>query len=201
MGVYITAIFLLFPGEISSLFYKNPNVAPMIKSLCILCPLMYLEMVCVGILNAIGEQIASMKYRIIDGALRLVLIWVLVPKGGVDAFLIIMVMSNIFTSMLNLYRLLKVTCLPLCLNQWIIKPVIAILIPSFISTVIKNKIIEIFPNWLAILSLGLIIMAIYLIFLFIFKCLGTSEVDFLKTCLKSKSKTKCNGKNKYISKQ
>ena len=200
MGVYITAIFLLFPGEISSLFYKNPNVAPMIKSLCILCPLMYLEMVCVGILNAIGEQIASMKYRIIDGALRLVLIWILVPKGGVDAFLIIMVMSNIFTSMLNLYRLLKVTCLPLCLNQWIIKPFIAILIPSFISTVIKNKIIEIFPNWLAVLSLGLIIIVIYLVFLFIFKCLGSSEVDFLKTCFKSKRKPKCNRKNKYISK-
>ena len=195
MGIYITAIFLLFPGEISSLFYKNPNVAVMIKSLCILCPLMYLEMVCVGILNAIGEQIASMKYKIIDSALRLVLIWILVPKGGVDAFLIIMIMSNIFTSVLNLYRLLKVTCLPLCLSQWFIKPFVAILLSSFVSIAIKNKIIEIFPKWFAILSLILIIATIYLIFLFMFKCLGSREVDFLKTCLKSKNKVKCKDKN------
>ena len=194
MGIYITAIFLLFPGEISSLFYSNPNVAPMIKTLCILCPLMYLEMVCVGILNAIGEQIASMKYRIIDGLVRLILIWTLVPKGGVNAFLVIMIMSNIFTAILNLYRLLKVTCLPFCLSQWLIKPFIAILLSSGISIALKAKVEMVFPNWLAILVLSLIVAAIYLVLLFSLKCLGSSEVDFVKTCFKSKSQSKCKEK-------
>ncbi len=189
MGIYITAIFLIFPQEISNLFYSNPDVAPMIKNLCILCPLMYLEMVCVGILNAIGEQVASMKYKIIDSITRLILIWFLVPKGGVNAFLIIMIISNLFTSLLNLYHLLKVTCLPLDLNKWIIKPTISILLSSCVSIFFKNQLSKLFPNWLTIFSLGLIIMVIYIVLLFSFNCIGNKEISFIKTCFKFKNKT------------
>ena len=190
MGIYITALFLLFPQEISNLFYSNPNVSPMIKNLCILCPLMYLEMVCVGILNAIGEQIASMKYKIIDSITRLALIWFFVPKGGVNAFLIIMVISNLFTSLINLYHLLKVTCLPLDLNKLILKPTISILLSSCISIFFKNQLSQLFPSWLTIILLSAIVMITYIILLFSFNCIGNKEISFIKTCFKSKKSNK-----------
>ena len=190
MGIYITALFLLFPQEISSLFYSNPHVSPIIKNLCILCPLMYLEMVCVGILNAIGEQIASMKYKIIDSITRLALIWFFVPKGGVNAFLVIMIISNLFTSLINLYRLLKVTCLPLDLNKWIFKPAISILLSSCISIFFKDQFSKLFPSWLSILLLSLIIMITYIILLFNFNCIGNKEICFIKTCFKFKKSNK-----------
>ncbi len=192
MGICIAAIFLIFPQEIAGFFYHDPDVGPMIKKLCLLCPLMYLEMVCVGILNAIGEQVASMRYNIIDGFMRLILICLFIPKGGVDAFLIIMMISNLFTSLLNLYHLLKVTCLPLCFSNWLFKPSMSAFVTALASVLLKDHLSNILPIWATVGILVIFMAIFYIILLFIFGCFGKAEIDFLKSCYKTKKKKHCN---------
>ena len=61
-----------------------------------------------------------------DSTIRIVLIFFLMPVRGMEGFLFIMVLSNIFTSFLNLHRLLTVTGVKLAWGQWILKPILAI---------------------------------------------------------------------------
>ena len=73
-------IYDFFPMEVAPLW----RTASRRQMLCFICPLMYLEMVTVGILNAIEKQMKPMRYNIIDAVLREVgLIWLFVPLGGI----------------------------------------------------------------------------------------------------------------------
>ena len=91
-----------------------------------LTPIMYLESVVDGILKGLNQQVSSLKYSVADSTIRIVLIFFLVPVRGMEGFLFIMVLSNIFTSFLNLHRLLTVTGVKLAWGQWILKPILAI---------------------------------------------------------------------------
>ena len=87
---------------------------------------MYLETVVTGILQGLNQQMHSLKYNIFDSFVRISLIYLLVPQKGLNGFLMIMILSNITTSSLNIYRTLKVTNTKIQLKNWIIIPLIAV---------------------------------------------------------------------------
>ena len=179
MGIFISAIFIMFSKEIALILYKNNEVALILKKLSLLCPILYVQLICMGILNAIGEQIASMKYNILEGVLRIVLILTFVPKWGINAFLILMFIVSSFSLALYSFRLVKVTSFPICLNKILIKPTIAITISCFLCVILKTHLKNILPIWSQIIVFSLIIFLIYVFFLLCLGCLKKPE-KFLK---------------------
>jgi len=107
LSAVVAVIFFLFPGEIGMLVYKEPGLERILRTLAPLIPLMYAESVSVGILRGLGEQKASLLYGIIDSAVRITLIAILVPRMGMTGFLLVMVVSNVLTPMLNIRKALK----------------------------------------------------------------------------------------------
>lgn len=125
IGIFIVSVFMTFSYELGVVIYKDENVGPMLRQMAFLCPFMCIEMVVVSILHGLGQQNAAMRYSLYDCALRLSMVYVLIPKFGVNGFVAMVIASNLFTSALNLKRLLKITKIKLRLNDWFLKPVLA----------------------------------------------------------------------------
>jgi stage V sporulation protein B len=88
---------------------------------------MCIETVVVSILAGLGEQVSSMRYNLADCVLRVGLVYALIPARGVDGFVIMVVASNLFTSLLNLRRLTRVTRIRLQWREWLFQPLLATL--------------------------------------------------------------------------
>ncbi len=125
-SIIISGVFTVFAKEFGLLLYGSEEVGFYLQVLAPLTPIMYLESVVDGILKGLNQQVSSLKYSVADSTIRIVLIFFLVPVRGMEGFLFIMVLSNIFTSFLNLHRLLTVTGVKLAWGQWILKPILAI---------------------------------------------------------------------------
>ena len=184
MGVFVSAMFICFPNKIAALFYKNTEVAQMLKSLSLLCPILYVQLICMGILNAIGEQIASMKYNILEGILRIILIVLFVPKGGINAFLVIMFITSSFSLFLYSFRLVKVTSFPIYINKILIKPIFAIILSCITVKIISSNIEKVLPSWVFIAAAGIIIFISYSLLLFYLGCFNRAEKNIIKILYK-----------------
>lgn len=191
MSVFIVSVFMLFPEQLGTMFYGEREVGEMLKLLCFICPFMYLEMVTVGILNAVGEQVSPLRYNIIDSVLRIGMIFFFVPKGGIYAFLWIMIGSNLLTSLLNLRRLLKVTSVKLEFFSWIAKPgIAAAAVGLLVKLLCDHWMFAVFPTWLAIL-VGIGVASVcYILLLFLLGCVTKKDVLWFKDCFHTPKKAK-----------
>lgn len=125
-AILLSGLFTLFAEELGQLFYQSGEVGFLLKVLAPLMPVMYVESVVDGILKGLNQQVSSLKHSVADSALRILLILFIVPDWGMQGFLFIMVLSNLFTSGLNLRRLLTVTGLRMQWGQWCFKPLLAV---------------------------------------------------------------------------
>lgn len=125
LGIFIVGIFMTFSYELGVVIYKDPQVGEILQQMAFLVPFMCIEMVVVGILQGLGEQVHSMGYSVGDCLLRIALVYVLIPIRGVQGFIVMVVASNLFTSLLNLRRLLKITRIRLRWREWFFQPILA----------------------------------------------------------------------------
>ncbi|MEG0340118.1 MAG: polysaccharide biosynthesis C-terminal domain-containing protein, partial [Oscillospiraceae bacterium] len=125
LSILAGCLFTLFSQEIAFVLYKDNAIGFYLRVLGPIMPIMYLESIVDGILKGMDEQIATFKYSIVDSVLRIVLIILLLPKFGMKGFLFIMLVSNLFTGVLNIQRLLKVTQIKFDWKQWTVKPLVA----------------------------------------------------------------------------
>ena len=129
-SILIAAVFTVFAEELGLLFYNSREVGVYLRVLAPLTPIMYAESIVDGMLKGLNQQMRSLTYSVTDSAVRIVLIWAIVPRQGLGGFLFIMVISNLLTSFLNLGRLLTVTALRPNWGQTVIKPLLAAVIAS-----------------------------------------------------------------------
>lgn len=108
-AVPIGVLFLMCGQQLSMLLYGESKAAQAIGVLAPLIPLMYCETLCSGLLRGMGEQNRLLIYNIIDGGVRLILVFLLVPRIGIWGFYAVMIVSNILTPLLCLGRFGKVT--------------------------------------------------------------------------------------------
>lgn len=123
-SLLIGTVFTVFSTQLGQLFYDSTEVGIFLRVLAPLAPVMYTESMVDGMLKGLNQQVSSLKYSIADSALRIALIWIVVPRYGMGGFLGIMVVSNLLTSFLNLNRLLTVTGVRFCYGDWLLKPLL-----------------------------------------------------------------------------
>lgn len=180
IGIFIVCVLMSFSYEIGFAVYKDPQVGEMLRTMAFLCPFMCIETVVVSILQGLGEQTHSAAYAIGDCLLRVCLVWLLIPQMGVTGFIWMVVASNLFTSLLNLYRLLKITKISLRFNDWICKPLLAALTASqALKAAYRYTVLSALPIWLALI-LGIIVIAIvYGIVLFSVGSITREDVSWI----------------------
>jgi len=108
-SIPFSALFFFGSDAFGRLIYGDNEVGEMIKLLSPLVPLMYIDSISDGLLKGLDQQNITFRNSIIDSSIRLVLIYFILPSFGTTGFIGIMYLSNLFTSLMNLHRLLKVS--------------------------------------------------------------------------------------------
>ena len=108
-AIITAAVFVTFADGLGEIVYHNPLCAKYIRIFGILVPVMYLDTVVDGMLKGLGEQMASMRYNIIDAAASVFLVIFLTPKFGVDGYVACVFITEILNASLSIGRLIKVT--------------------------------------------------------------------------------------------
>ena len=171
LSILISGVFTAFARPLGLLLYNSAEVGFYLQVLAPLMPIMYVESVVDGILKGLNQQASSLRYSVIDSVLRIGLIFVLVPVQGMQGFLLIMVISNILTSFLNLHRLLKVTRLHMQWSSWLIKPLLAIATACAFSRLIcRLPWLSGLPPLASLLIGGAVIGGVYLVLMGLFGC-------------------------------
>lgn len=174
------AIFFISGDKIGILIYKDPSVGELLKILSPIVPLMYLDSISDGILKGLDQQNYTFFTAVSDSSIRIVLVVALLPFTGLRGFIVIMYFSNLFTCLLHISRLIKISKARLELLGEIIVPLVSALTVALLT----NALLELFSisNILVyIILLCGISISFYSLLLFLF---GTVTVDEIKNIIK-----------------
>ena len=174
------AIFYTAGDKIGILIYKDPSVGYLLKVLSPIVPLMYLDSISDGILKGLDQQNYTFFTALSDSSLRIVLVTALLPFMGLKGFIIIMYFSNLFTCLLHISRLIKISKAKLKLLGEIIIPLVSALTVALLSNTLLN-IFAINSNLVYIILLCVISIASYSLLLLLF---GTVTFDEIKNIIK-----------------
>jgi len=108
-SVFTAGIMITFANEFGTLLYKSAEASRYIRIFAILIPVMYIDTFVDGMLKGLGQQLASLRYNIIDSGTSIVLVLLLLPKYGADGYIFCVFATEILNTTLSLSRLIKTT--------------------------------------------------------------------------------------------
>lgn len=100
-GFLAFTVFFIFAEELSSAVYGTKDASEYIKIFAILCPVMVIDSLSNGMLGGLGEQRKLLQYGLSDTALRLIMIYFLLPYWGDSIIILMTFLSNFLTCWLN----------------------------------------------------------------------------------------------------
>ncbi|WP_296647658.1 oligosaccharide flippase family protein [Romboutsia sp. 13368] len=172
IAVFASGLFIIFSEELGLAIYNNTQVGLMMKILAPLIPFMYLDRIVDGSLNALDCQLSTLKFNLIDMSVRIFLILYLIPKKGIEGFIIVLFAGTLLNASLSINKLLKVTKIQFKLFDWIIKPMLCIAIAGcFVKYSLAYINLNLHISIQIILSI-----ALYLILLIISGCITKKDI-------------------------
>lgn len=107
------AVILFFSADwLSEHIYKTDDVGFYIRILVPLMPVMFADIIVDGCLKGLGEHVWCMGINILESAASVVLVYTLLPRFGLTAFIFILYFDEVFNFLLSISRLVKVTRQP-----------------------------------------------------------------------------------------
>ncbi len=177
-GAILTGgVFYLYAVPLGRLFYHSDEVGCILRALAPLVPAMYVESMVDGILKGLNQQVSTLKYSVVDSALRLALVVTFVPRAGMAGFLFVMTVSNVLVAVLNVNRLLTVTGMRFRWRQWVIAPTLAVAVAAWGSYVLqRNVLLAACPPIVAV-GLGIALLCgLFLLLLYACGCVSRQDV-------------------------
>lgn len=185
IAVFASGLFIIYYKELGIHIYNNTEVGFMLRILAPLIPFMYLDRVVDGSLNALDQQMSTLKYNLIDMGIRIFLILFLIPRYGVSGFIIVLFSGTLINSLLSINRLLKVTKLNFLFVDWILKPILCVGIASY-----TIKLAFDYLNITTMIILQILLTTItYIILLLIIKCIKKNDIIWFLEAFKKDIKT------------
>lgn len=181
LSILVASIFINYPTEFGLVLYQTTEIGPMLMILALIVPFMYIEVVSDGILTGMGKQVSCLKYSILDSIFRISTIYLFIPIKGINALIIVMLISNIMTSTLTFSKLLEEAKTHFQFSNWVLKPIVAALAGGSFSRLLLSRL---FPQLLTpkfILFWGILLtVIIYISLLFLVESLTNEDVLWLK---------------------
>ncbi|MBR2956953.1 MAG: polysaccharide biosynthesis protein [Clostridia bacterium] len=185
MFAFGTGVFMFFFANKTALaVYGDTESAFYIKLLSVLLPVMYLDTVTDGLLKGLDQQLASMRYNIIDSGLCVALVYFLLPRFAVKGYIFILFLSEIINFALSFNRLTKTAELRLNLFSEIFKPLLAALGAGSLLNLIMYFVFPDISSKLALAMLTVLFVTLYFPCLYILGCVDKNDVIHLKPAIK-----------------
>ncbi len=177
-SILVGGVFYVYAMPLGRLFYHSDEVGLLLRALSPLVPAMYVESMVDGILKGLNQQVSTLRYSLVDSALRLLLVITLVPRTGMAGFLFVMTVSNVLVAVLNLHRLLTVTGMRFRFRQWVLAPLLAVATAAFGGCILERNV------WFAALpavvatAMGICLLcAVFLALLYAFGCVSRRDIQ------------------------
>lgn len=105
LGLVFTVLFLLSGNLLGNKLFHNALAGVFIRRLSWLCPLMYITSLLSSILHGLGNAAQVLYVNLLSCLIRISMIWFLVPRYGIGAYLWGMLLSYIFTTLSCMFLL------------------------------------------------------------------------------------------------
>lgn len=151
--------------ELGTVLCGSSDAGLYIRALAPLIPVMYLDTMVDAMLKGLDQQVASMRYNIMDTALSVAMAYFLLPRSGIRGYIFLLYASEIFNFSLSLGRLLSVTGLRFRLIAWVGKPVFSVIGASVLSALSFRLLGE-----AAVFRFPLVTLAVHLLFTLMLYC-------------------------------
>lgn len=110
----VALLLFIFGDALGKSVYSSAEAGYYIRLLSPLIPIMYLDTVVDGCLKGLGQQLWSMGINILDALLGVVLVWTLLPKYALTAYIAIIYFNECLNFVLSIRRLLAVVDIKAC---------------------------------------------------------------------------------------
>lgn len=108
----VACFMFVFSKQLGLAVYKSAEAGAYIRLLAPLIPIMYSDMTVDGCLKGLGQQVWSMGINIADALLGLALVWWLLPRYALTAYIGIIYFTELFNFVLSVLRLRRITAEP-----------------------------------------------------------------------------------------
>ena len=105
-GLLFSILFFMFSDFLGNTVFKEPLAGTYIRALCLLCPLMYVNGIFSSILQGLGRAMETFFINVTGLLLRLGFVFFLIPCWGIKGYLTGLLVSQIFSSGMYLWRCL-----------------------------------------------------------------------------------------------
>lgn len=186
-SIAVMSLLMSFAFDIGNLIYSNKECGLYLSILAPLVPLMYLDKIVDGMLKGLNEQLHYLSYNIIDSIIRIILIFILIPKIGISGLIIMTFVSTILNSTLSIARLLKVANVKIKLWDWVISPLICSFF-AYGALKLTLRLITFSSLFVQTLIESLLFILVYSFMLIIIGCITTEDLHWFKGTIKIKNK-------------
>ncbi len=123
---FVSGMFTFHAEDIARLLGGDPLVSAYLRMLAPLIPVMNLDTMVDAFLKGLDEQVASMRYNILDAAFSVCMAYLLLPKMGVFGYIVLLYASESFNLLLSITKLHKVSPLKPQLLLWVFLPLFSV---------------------------------------------------------------------------
>ena len=171
---FLAALFFTLSGPLSLAIYKERAVGYLLQALAPIVPLMYLDSVCDGMLKGLDHQRFVFWVAVSDSAARLLLIPLVVPRMGMTGFLLVMVLSNLYTAVLRVGMLIKISKMEFSLSRYVIMPLCSAVFAASGTTLVFSRLP--LGNTPLICAATAVAFVVYYILVRFFGCIDRDDI-------------------------
>ena len=108
-GFFFSGLVLLLAEPLCWKLYGNAEAARYLKLYALLIPMLYCDAITDAMTKGLGQQKICVRYNILSSAMDVALLFVLLPKYGMDGYFASFLITHLVNFILSLRRLLKIT--------------------------------------------------------------------------------------------
>lgn len=122
----VAGIMSCFSYELGLLLYNSTEAGAYIRQLAPLIPIMYVDSSVDGVLKGMGEQVYSMNVNIADALASVIMVWLLLPRMGLQGYVVTIYVTETLNTTLSLSRMLRVSGMKADLKQMVFGPLLCV---------------------------------------------------------------------------
>lgn len=130
LGFACSGILTVCSGELGEVLYGSSEAGKYIRMLSPLLSVMVLDTVTDSLLKGLGDQVFTMFVNIIDAALSVLLVWLLLPRFGINGYIAVLYISELINFSFSAARLFSRTHFRFRIFRWFLLPLGCIILTS-----------------------------------------------------------------------
>ncbi len=163
-GIFCAVVFMNYGKPIGLYFLSNKEAGNYICLLGIICPFIYVTSTLSSIINGLGKTAVTFEFGIISTILQIASIVFLMPKYGINGYIIGFLTSNILNALCLYLYIRRHISVSIQLFSWVVYPVMT----GFVVTKCTRFVMVLLPFEHPVLKMFLslcIVMIVYLLLL------------------------------------